>query len=141
MSLNTDLHLNISKKHKLPNVKLDVAAITKTVHALREVQEYDDNVPMKEVVKQTMVAAFGCTIMYTRTKLHDGQGEISDSGANCCMTNNWKLLENVKVLDEPINIGMVIDNEGIGCLYNECKLIGMILIICDDEYEIRAKCF
>jgi len=66
---------------------------------------------------------------------------MADSGANCCMTNNWQLLENVTELPMPVQVGMALEHEDNPVDMAQCTYIGDLPIECDDGHIIRMKCF
>jgi hypothetical protein len=58
-------------------------------------------VPMMEVMIDTMVTdvgKYGHTLKYDARCLCGGSEKLSDTGVNCCMTNNLKLLKNIMIL-------------------------------------------
>ena len=63
-------------------------------------------------------------------------GKMDDSGANCCMTKNWKLLENITVLSSPVQVGMALEKDGVHFDMTLCKHVGDLSIECDDRHVI-----
>ena len=40
------------------------------------------------------------------------KGGMADTGSNCSMTANWMALKNVKKMEEPFTVGIVVTNNG-----------------------------
>jgi hypothetical protein len=71
----------------------------------------------------------------------DSKGKMTDSGANCSMTNNKHLLDNITQLEQPINIGVALTEKDDEYSYALCTHAGQLPIVCDDGSIIRTFCF
>ena len=67
-------------------------------------------------------------------------GKMTDSGANCCMTNNWKLLEEIVKLDHPTKIGMAAGRDMEDISFTLCTHVGKLPIYSDDGDVVRVEC-
>ena len=67
-------------------------------------------------------------------------GKMTDSGANCCMTNNWKLLEEIVKLDHPTKIGMAAGRDMEDISFTLCMHVGKLPIYSDDGDVVRVEC-
>lgn len=144
--LAESLQLKVSNTSKLPQVASMKDQLEPMVHAVQQLEEnagIADSIPPQSIVATTMVADIG---LYGHTYLSQGQtttnvGKMADSGANCCMTNQWHLLQDVKELPNPVTVGMALEADGSQVEMAKCKYVGDLILECDDGHEIQTKCF
>ncbi|KAL7489459.1 hypothetical protein ACHAW6_015069 [Cyclotella cf. meneghiniana] len=111
------------------------------IHAINsDAYVTDDNYanPCQEVIMTMMVVDVG-QLRHTWVMAH--HPKLTDTGANCCMMNNWKLLDNIQHLATPIQIGMAIDPKAESMACKDCRQFGDLTIICDDGTPFHTKCF
>jgi len=146
VTLTDHLRLQVSTETKLPRIRQHPGGIANTVNAIQQSVEATQCVtqsPPTQVSAPTLVADIG-TFGHTssHTSLFDTtEGKMADSGANCCMTNNWKLLEDIELLPNPIQVGIALEKRDSAVEMTLCKHIGNLPIECDDGYIIRTPCF
>ncbi|KAL7489867.1 hypothetical protein ACHAW6_016194 [Cyclotella cf. meneghiniana] len=146
VKLDDTLRLLVSNDWKLPKLTSTPAELEPLVKAVNQVDDnryVDDSIPPTAILAPTLVADIGgCghTYLYPQPQLARA-GKMADSGANCCMTNNWQLLENIKPLSTPVQVGMALEQEGSTIEMTKCTYIGDLPIECDDGHIIRTKCF
>jgi hypothetical protein len=85
------------------------------------------------------IGTYGRTFKLNSAKAN--RGDLADSGANCSMTANRSLLENVKQLTHPFIIGLAVSSNGSISSSSECTHIGDLSIKCDDSSSFATKCF
>jgi hypothetical protein len=64
---------------------------------------------MNKVEATTMVAdvKLHCKMwLVHQAEMDTGNNKLANSAGNCYMTNNWKLLKDIEVLQEPVQVGM-----------------------------------
>jgi KUP system potassium uptake protein len=108
--------------------------------------DVDDNEMITEVLGSSIVAdigTFGRTwkINSTTTGPATPDGKMTDSGANCCMTNNWKLLEEIVQLEQPMKIGMAVNGDKEDITFTLCTHVGKLPIYSDDGNVVKVECF
>lgn len=85
------------------------------------------------------VGMYGKTFVVSKTVKIEG-AKLMDSGANCSMTADISRLRNLQKLDQPIVIGVAVNDSG-NSLANECTHIGDLEVQCDDGTSISTVCF
>ena len=142
--LNADITLHPRTTTRFPTV-VD-ATTTFVANVAKQQQEstscIDEQEMIHEVLASTIVADVG-TYGHTRVLKTgmDTNGKMADSGANCCMTNNQCLLEEIERLDQPMSIGVALTEKGSEFSYAQCTHAGKLPIVCDDGQIIRLFCF
>lgn len=76
-----------------------------------------------EVVVPTLVTNVGT---YGRTVIQMmhapwNDDTLTDSGMNCCMTNNWKLLGEIKTLSDPVKVRTALESNDEIMVFSECR--------------------
>jgi hypothetical protein len=92
------------------------------------VDEWEDNeVQISEVTSYSVIAdigTYGQTFKVNR--MVQEQGNLMDSGANCCMTADLAALSDVTKLSTPIVIGLAVTADGSISSSSECTHIGKL---------------
>lgn len=146
VSLTEHLRLQVSPTTVLPKIPTLPDQLDYTVNAIQQTQnEWMDlaTTPPTQVMAPTLVADIG-TFGHTYSHKRDfnvNEGKMADSGANCCMTNNWKLLEHIKLLPHPIQVGIALEKADSTVEMTACKHVGTLPIECDDGHIIHTPCF
>jgi hypothetical protein len=142
--LNADITLQPRTTRRFPTI---VDATTNLVtnvtkHQQEPLSHLDDQELIQEVLASSIVADVGT---YGHTRIlktgMDLKGKMADSGANCCMTNNKRLLEEMECLDTPMSIGVALTEKGSEFSYAQCTHAGKLPIVCDDGQVIKVFCF
>jgi hypothetical protein len=106
--------------------------------------EWIDDGRAKSVETYSVVADIGTfckTFVIAKSQASTDQAKLADTGANCSMTADLALLENVTKLSEPIIIGTAVTDTSNISTTSECTLIGDLPIQCDDGSRIYTRCF
>ena len=111
--------------------KLDLDKLRRHVDLTQDnVDDWDDDeVRVNEVATYSVIAdigTYGRTFTLNAAKVD--RGDLADSGANCSMTANLSLLENVQKLKQPIIIGLAVSSDGSISSSSECTHIGELRI-------------
>lgn len=144
--LTEHLQLQVLTKTILPKVKTLTGQVTHMVATVDQAMEghtKEQGTPPTKVMTPTMVADIG-RIGHTYVTHNVGEldkGKTADSGANCCMTNNSKLLDDIKLLTKPIQVGMALEKDGSHLEMMICKHVGILPVECDDGHIIHIQCF
>jgi len=146
VSLTEHLRLRVSTTTVLPQIPTLPDQLANTVNAIQQIQDgWLDHTssPPTQVMAPTLVAdigTFGHT--YSQKRILDvNEGKMTDSGANCCMSNNWKLLENIELLPHPIQVGIALEKADSTAEMTACTHVGTLPIECDDGQIIHTPCF
>ena len=146
VTLADSLHLQLSTATRLPQIVATQDTIQPLVQAVQQLDNGDpggSGHPPEAVVASTMVADIG---QYGHTYINNApqnshRGQMADSGSNCCMTNQWQLLEDVEELTHPVSVGMALEGNGSTVEMTKCQYMGTLRIECDDGHIIRTRCF
>ena len=144
--LTNHLRLQVSTTTILPQISTlpdQLAHTTNAIQQTRDGRQESTPSPPTQVMAPTLVAdigTFGHT--YAQKRIVDvREGKMADSGANCCMTNNWKLLENIELLPLPIQVGITLEKVDSTAEMTACTHVGTLPIECDDGHIIHTPCF
>jgi hypothetical protein len=121
--LNEDITLQPRTTTRFPTI---VDATTRLVAKIASTHidpqhPFEEQELITEVLGSTVVADVG-TFGHTRIlhTMFDPKGKMADSGANCSMTNNKHLLEDLTPLDQPMNIGVALTEKDAEFSYAVC---------------------
>ncbi|KAL7488123.1 hypothetical protein ACHAW6_013728 [Cyclotella cf. meneghiniana] len=144
VQLAETLQLMLSTVRPLPMIKRTTVPLQRMVNEVLQTVEpvkVEDNHPPTQVMAPTMVAdvgRYGRTYFQQATLKWD-RGKMADSGANCCMTNNWNLLQNIEQLEQPVQVGMALEQADSHIDMTMCQHVGDLPIECDDGHWINQK--
>jgi hypothetical protein len=108
----------------------------------RDSDQWDESEKAEQVSTYNIIAdvgTYGKTFVVSKTVQVDG-AKLMDSGANCSMTADISKLTNLRKLDQPIVIGVAVNDNGDSSA-NECTHIGDLQVKCDDGSTISTICF
>jgi hypothetical protein len=137
-----------STTSRLPRLAVNRAEISQIKEQVEETMEfhgYEDKREdgrVSQVSKYNVIAdvgTYGKTFIVSKAAKINGN-KLLDSGANCSMTADITLLQNLQKLDQPIVIGLAITEDGETSA-TECTHVGDLEVLCDDGSTITTMCF
>jgi hypothetical protein len=143
-----NLPLLPSTTSRLPRLAVNRAEISNIKEQVEDTMDFESYESEKEddrvsqVSKYNIIADVGTyskTFIVSKAARINGN-KLMDSGANCSMTADKSLLQNIQKLDQPIVIGLAITEEGETSA-TECTHVGDLEVQCDDGSTITTLCF
>lgn len=140
-----DLKLAAKTNRRIPAIVSNKTQLQQTVTSLDygEPLVKDFEIDQCNMVEDyTVVADVGTyckTFMIHKTRDNHAV-TLADTGANCSMTANFNILENVRKLETPIIVGTAVTDTG-ATTSAECTYIGDLPVQCDDGSIIYTTCF
>jgi hypothetical protein len=101
-------------------------------------KQYQESVDLT-IQTYTIIADKSMTPFVISKTKQQPKGGLADTGANCSMTADLNILQNIIHLKQPITIGLALT--GNIPTTNECHIIGDYPVTCDDGSTILTKCF